>query len=767
MSRRPQLAVVIGSALAVVLALAGLLVATPRIPPATWLSAVTAGFLLLLALVDPWLRRSRAARLSTPARLDAAADALAAALLAHWRAELLARGLTDPAVIRLAWRVLGEDTGPGGALADQPLLGPLDTRSASPGMAVDSGPPIIRATAVARAFERLPSRRLVITGAAGAGKSTLAALLALGLLHRGGKPVPVLLPLAGWDPRREDLRAVLTRRLYEDHPALRNTELHGRYAADLLVQHRLVLPILDDFDELPAELHAEALRRINQAFPASTPLVLTCRSAAYARLAERARPDGVAGAAGAGGVDGASVVELCPVAAEEVVDYLRGTAEPATAAWWEPVFLRVRHEPDGPLARALATPLMLWLASSGHGAGRAKPIELLDRERLPDRAAIEQRLVDAMLAAALPDQAHPGLPEISQLWPRRPALRWLGFLATRLRERGTREFAWWELRHAVSRVWLALLAALALGVLAGLAMAWLVASAGSPTLARVTGLGVGVAVAVGTVSKQNSAHQGRSATPGAGLGRSLVGTSAVLGAVAGLVLGGLYGVVPGLLAGLAVAVGAALHYALASSTRLARPTSPLATLASDRAALWAGCLVGALVLGLASALSFAPRDPGMVGLSIVAGFVLGFAASVLSLRWWWYTVARTWLATRGRLPWQLQTFLDDAHRLGVFTQSGARYQFRHALLRDRLAEGVLTADALATASDPDEEPDGGSDGADADGRAVTGGTALDPAPGRGGQPAGAAGDALDVLGPNGLLGSQGGPDPVGHGNAEP
>lgn len=56
---------------------------------------------------------------------------------------------------------------------------------------------------------------------------------------------------------------------------------------------------------------------------------------------------------------------------------------------------------------------------------------------------------------------------------------------------------------------------------------------------------------------------------------------------------------------------------------------------------------------------------------------------------------RLHLAARGRLPWAIAAFLDDAHRLGVLRQVGAVYQFRHALLRDHLASVFHEAAVMA------------------------------------------------------------------------
>jgi hypothetical protein len=52
--------------------------------------------------------------------------------------------------------------------------------------------------------------------------------------------------------------------------------------------------------------------------------------------------------------------------------------------------------------------------------------------------------------------------------------------------------------------------------------------------------------------------------------------------------------------------------------------------------------------------------------------------------WGPWLIARCWLALRGRLPWNLMAFLDDAHSRGVLRKSGGFYQFRHARLQQYL-----------------------------------------------------------------------------------
>lgn len=641
-SRFRQRAVLTGCVLAAVLAAAGLFVTDYGIDPDLWLTGLALGFLALLAALDPWLHRRRAAGLATDDNLDAAQSALARALHAQWNEECRARGLHDN-VLDLHWSAAVGEPG--------------------------------HSDGVVRAFGRNP--RMVFVGDPGAGKSTTVMLLTIGLLDRHvDGPVPVLLPLSTWNPEVEDVRTWMTRRLYEDHPALRNTELYGSYAADLLVEQRRVFPVLDGLDQIPPERRAAALDRINRAFPGSQPLVLTSRSDEFGALGTP--------------VAGAQVLCLQPLDVEEVAGYLRAASDPVTAARWEPVFLHLRDEPDGRLAEALSTPLAVWLAGVVYGAG--EPSELLDRSRFPDRYAVENHLADLLVGGAFGDRGVAHQARASQVWPREKAARWLAFLAGEMRRRGVRELAWWDLRRSVANTWLALLGAVALGVIGGFGVGWLMAYASTPKLAPITGLAAGLAVAAAALHASGN----RVPKPRLGVWRSLVVVSGVLGTAAGLVFGALYGLSAGLVVGLGSAVAVALRFGLGSTAELTHPSSPKWTMARDRIAVWTGSLVLAVVFGAAAGLVFGPTQSGMVGLGLTCGLLLGFTLSVLHLRWWWFTVARIWLAARGRLPWELMVFLEDARKLGVLRQAGAAYQFRHALVQDRLAgdrPSQVTSDA--------------------------------------------------------------------------
>jgi hypothetical protein len=65
-------------------------------------------------------------------------------------------------------------------------------------------------------------------------------------------------------------------------------------------------------------------------------------------------------------------------------------------------------------------------------------------------------------------------------------------------------------------------------------------------------------------------------------------------------------------------------------------------------------------------------------------------------------VARVWLALTGRAPWRLMAFLAEAHRRGVLRRVGARYEFRHLRLQQRLT--ACADDAPPTGPGPRPVP---------------------------------------------------------------
>ncbi len=143
-----------------------------------------------------------------------------------------------------------------------------------------------------------------------------------------------------------------------------------------------------------------------------------------------------------------------------------------------------------------------------------------------------------------------------------------------------------------------------------------------------------------------------------------------------------------------------------------RPTAPTESvdpgtlLAKDRGAFHGTVLVVMLTLGLAFLLLgaltlrfgdlpgseltpaslFRHGDVQVAGV-VVIGLMIGLPIATRQTEWGPFTVARCWLALRGRLPWRLMRFLADAHQhRGVLRAAGAVYQFRHVELQRHLAD---------------------------------------------------------------------------------
>ncbi|GAA2827779.1 hypothetical protein GCM10010441_60210 [Kitasatospora paracochleata] len=157
-----------------------------------------------------------------------------------------------------------------------------------------------------------------------------------------------------------------------------------------------------------------------------------------------------------------------------------------------------------------------------------------------------------------------------------------------------------------------------------------------------------------------------------------------------------FGVVFSLAGVLAFGLVAALEVPL----DIASAASPATLLAENRTAVGRQILVLAPLLTVTIALvgqlvvdllqgTVGPLNWGLKGgLGVGAiGGVGGALAYAVGFTAWgqWLVMVRLWLPLTGRLPWDVVTFLDDAHRRGVLRQAGAVYQFRHQRLQHHLA----------------------------------------------------------------------------------
>jgi hypothetical protein len=493
------------------------------------------------------------------------------------------------------------------------------------------------------------------------------------------------------------------------------------------------MPVLDGLDEAPLELQAALIDAIDLATAGGRPLVVTCRSTEYEKATLSA---GVTLAS-------ATVVEMQPVDIESAARFLTARQHPGLASW-QPVIEHLQRHPAGPLAQVMSTPLMVDLARTAYsGAGR-DPAELSDASRFPDRASLEEHLLDAFLPAAYPQQLPP-LPSAEGIRPTAPlyyqpeqARRWLTFLARHLQDARTPDLAWWQLAQSIPQPARGLIFAFPSAV------AFAVAGeiAGGSRAGIVYGVGFGlagfVANSLGRRPGPLRAELRFRGTVARSLGRFAIGLG--IGGLLGLGWSLPLGLV--LMLGLVFGMALGVHVWLEAPADVSRVCSPLTVLKQERTAALSYTLTFALSMGafyvvgdrfthatryipvfggsfdiglaLVTGLVVTPLTrlafglPGGVayGLAavaagglvfpsadtlfraVLAGTVLGIAVGLaifLSRAWGWFVLARAWLALRGKIPLKLMRFLADAHRRAVLRQVGAEYQFRHARLQDNLA----------------------------------------------------------------------------------
>jgi hypothetical protein len=283
------------------------------------------------------------------------------------------------------------------------------------------------------AFSVTPGGRLVILGESGGGKSTLALELARSVAgsRRPGDQVPVVLPIAQWNPSQK-LADWIADQLESDHPGL---ERRGRDGSGNLVTHAQalvaqvkVIPILDGLDEMPVPLRASAIAGINQ-HGADKPLVVVSRTAAYRNAVRGNEGRSVARAA---------ELTLCDLDPAAIRDFLA----PVPDERWSRLFARLEAEPGGALALALGNPLMLSLCRAIYTD--RSPDELADRYRFAQRAAIEDHLLGRFVHAAYSPVSGPA-DEGGFHCTGEQAQRWLSFLAGH----ADRSYRPWSLRTAL------------------------------------------------------------------------------------------------------------------------------------------------------------------------------------------------------------------------------------------------------------------------------------------------------------------------------
>ncbi|MGW4847879.1 NACHT domain-containing protein [Nocardia brasiliensis] len=296
-----------------------------------------------------------------PAALAVALVSLAASVWFGHRSVALAQtaqGIADSDVngqaARLARLVMSAETATRAELLGREAnaIDLVLTMHLTPGHNPDNALPESDLTAIVAYYQALHPRRLLITGAAGAGKTVLATELVIGLIEArsGDTPVPVRLNANTWNTEKNGVDQWLVMQL------VANFEL-GEAAARALVEARMIVPVIDGLDEMDYDgtlsytsRAATAVRLVNayQHGSRRAQVILTCRTPQYRQLETMQV-----------WIRDAARLEIAPVNVARARQFL--LARVTSPVRWQPV-LTALSDPGGSVSAILSTPWRLTLA---------------------------------------------------------------------------------------------------------------------------------------------------------------------------------------------------------------------------------------------------------------------------------------------------------------------------------------------------------------------------------------------------------------------
>ncbi len=568
---------------------------------------------------------------------------------------------------------------------------------------------------IAAVYLKKRDSQLLVLGRPGSGKSVLIRRFAHARLKdddwTGKGPVPVIFSLGSWDPTVTFLQDWLIDRLERDHAFLARRNLDKEPWATELIVGGHVLAVLDGFDEMAEEFYEPALRQLGAL---NLPLLLT------------SRPEALSGVRPSEGLFPG--IELTDLTLADCSARLAGSTT------WARVLDRLGSQSGDPaaalLATVLSTPLMLTMAEAFHKSG-GEPESLLELAESGSRDALEARLLNAFVPTAYSRRLNPSVPK-RRRWSAERAGRWLGYLATHLKKQKTdaQDIEWWQLGTSMSLPARMVVSGALCGLISGMAVTLVNVFMNDPPAVLMDmfldmlGIGLAFGLVHGFVSEKIEASGAfKPSRMQIGVGGESMGVRSrrVLerflprvggGLAGGLVFGIVYGggaaayamflsypwlsvalffgnwLVAGPLLGLGIGIVLALAAWLETDAKPKESVSATDLLRKNRTIVLVQAAAVGLVLGLGYGTAITYFNGFTLGLPSGIGAGLASATGVGTLSAWgrWVVLVRFWLPLSGRLPWSVNAFLDDARTRGVLRQAGAVYQFRHARLRDRLAE---------------------------------------------------------------------------------
>ncbi|MGD0065109.1 MAG: NACHT domain-containing protein [Streptosporangiaceae bacterium] len=588
-------------------------------------------------------------------------------------------------------------------------------------------------------------KRMVILGEPGSGKSMIAQWLTVHLLQSQPEMnlAPVLLSLATWDPATllEEWAAAEMAQTYpvlsDVVQAVGNAE---RTLAYQLISGKRVLMVLDGLDEMAVGNQCDALQALSEFAENGQHFVVTCRTRDYARIVHEA------------GVTLAKtpVIALGALEIGDVIQYLKDSnlIQGRSRNRWERVLESLVTEPDGPLAIAMTSPLVVWLVRTNYARQETRPDELFEwgnAEEITD--FLLNGLVDAAYSVAVLKKNDMEMYPARKPEDRKIQRERLVYLADYLSRQLPKvdgkpggenrlDIEWWYLPRAVPEWFtggtVGLISGCLLGASGGLAAA-IKFGHGVGVIVGIV-LGIVIAVHAGTTSVRwqevpravgfsakltfqrvasclavgigVAVCFGFAAEHGGGMVVALV-TAAVVGPLCAMAIKPTFGTMPAFAtavsASLALGLGASLfgHWSapwisagaagltfLVSAwvfTGVFQDTSRMKAVSPE--SLLRGDRNGSLIVALTAGLAFSVIFGLALGplVGLLAFAGLGVTAAFTVSMWGAFTLTRIWLALFHKMPLGIIGFLREADTRGVLRREGGAFQFRHAKLQERLS----------------------------------------------------------------------------------